>query len=258
MVSQIKALSWEIWRRGYKLLAVIAGTLAVCAIINQTGSDKTYLRKNFEAVYWLLMVGSLFLTFGIFHYAEYNRIKNWHGFPYRLFCLPIRTIVLVACPMVLGVFSVELVYCAWGKLVFMPLGRAVSFWPAACVGVGMMCYQAIVWGLAGFRITRIIVLAFAGLLLANVGMIPLVEEIKILPERNLFAIGTGILAFLALTAAFGAWFSVERQRRGGGRGRARLKAALIAVVDLLPRRNRNFASPAAAQFWFEWRRGGQA
>src|ERR1043166_6048705 len=109
MFSPIKALSWEIWRRGRRFIYLIAGVLALCALINQIGWNRPYLLKNFEAVYWLLMVGSLFLTFGIFHHAEYNRVKNWHGFPYRLFCLPVPTIILVASPILLGLVSVEIV-----------------------------------------------------------------------------------------------------------------------------------------------------
>jgi hypothetical protein len=256
MRSPIKALAWEIWQRGFKLASVVAGIAAICALVNHVVPDKRFLLRNFEAVYWLLMVVSLFLTFGIFHYAEHNRAKNWHGFPYRLFSLPVPTVILVACPILLGVISVESVYWIWAKLIFAPLGRTVSFWPAACLGAGMVCYQAIIWGLAGFRLTRIIVLALTGLLLADLGMVPLIEEIKIWPEKQLFRWATFILVLFSVVGAFAAWFSVERQRHGGGRGRARLRKALGRVLDRLPRRGKPFASAAAAQFWFEWRRGG--
>jgi len=257
MRSPIIALVWEIWRRGFRFARPIAATIAICALINHVVPYKRYLLKNFEAVYWVLMVLSLFLTFGIFHYAEYNRSKNWHGFPYRLFCLPVPTVVLVACPMVLGLISVELVYWSWARLVFAPIGRTVSSWPAACVGVGMICYQAIVWGLAGFRITRILVLSFTGLLLANLGMAPLIDEIKIWPEKEIFFWAKLTLFAFSIIAALGAWFSVERQRRGGARGQMRLKKAIARLIDLLPRRSRPFGSAQAAQFWYEWRQGGQ-
>lgn len=257
MRTPLQALVWEIWRRGFKLAAIVAGILAMCAAINRAVPNKHYLLRNFEPVYWLLMVVSLFLTFGIFHYAEHNRAKNWHGFPYRMFSLPVRTSLLVACPILLGVACVEVVYWWWAKLVFAPIGRSVSFWPAACVGVGMICYQAIVWGLAGFRITRIIVLSFTGLLLANLGMVPLIEDIKVWPERQIYRWATTALVVLGGLGAFGAWFLVERQRRGGGRGRGWLKRGFMRVLDLVPRRTKPFDSPAAAQFWYEWRRSGQ-
>src|SRR5215475_5758667 len=125
----IQALVWDIWQRGRKIALVILALGVVCAAINHVVPDKRYLLRNFEAVYWVLMVLSVFLTFSVFHYAEHNRAKNWNGFPYRLFCLPVATSLLVACPMVLGVISVEAVYWFWAKLVFGPLGRVVSFWP---------------------------------------------------------------------------------------------------------------------------------
>jgi hypothetical protein len=239
------------------MAAAIAAVLTTCALINHIVPDKAWLLNHFEAVYWLLMIVSLFGVFAIFHYAEYNRTKSWHGFPYRLFCLPVPTLLLISCPIVLAVISLEAVYWAWAKLVFAPLGRTITFWPAACAGVGMICYQAIVWGLAGFRITRIIVLALIGLVLANLGMVPLIEEVKIWPEKDLFRWARWLLALFSASAAFGAWFSVERQRHGGGRGKGHLKKALARILDALPRRTRGFSSPAAAQFWFEWRRSGQ-
>jgi hypothetical protein len=256
MNSPLIALAWEIWRQGRKLVWLVLGTIAFCALINHLVPNKRFLLANFQAVYWLLMIGSLFLTFGIFHYAEYNRGKNWHGFPYRLFSLPVPTILLVMIPMFLGVVSVELVYWAWVKLVFGPLGRAVSFWPAACVGAGLLCYQAIVWSLAGFRITRIIVLASSGLVFVNLGMVPLIEEIRLWQYGKALTVSTWLLVSFSVAAFLGAWFSVERQRRGGGRGKGWLKATAARVIDALPRRTKGFASPAAAQFWFEWRRAG--
>ncbi len=86
------------------------------------------------------MVSSFFLVFGIFNYAEFNPGKNWHGFPYRLFTLPVPTRVLVACPMFLGVMAVSLVYLAWAKLVFAPLGKNLPPWPALVLGVGIICF----------------------------------------------------------------------------------------------------------------------
>jgi hypothetical protein len=50
--------------------------------------------------------------------------------------------------------------------------------------------------------------------------------------------------------------TIARQRSGGGRRRSWVIALASRLVDVLPRRTRDFASPAAAQFWFEWRRTG--
>src|SRR6516225_4827785 len=99
----IHALLWEMWRRGWKLAVVISALGALCATINHVVPNKQYLLRNFEAVYWVLMVVSLILTFSFFHYAEHNRAKNWNGLPYRMFWLPISTSLLVTCPIILGV-----------------------------------------------------------------------------------------------------------------------------------------------------------
>ena len=50
--------------------------------------------------------------------------------------------------------------------------------------------------------------------------------------------------------------SVRRQRYGGGRRWSWTKALGNWLIDAMPTRTRDFASPAAAQFWFEWRRTG--
>jgi hypothetical protein len=57
-----------------------------------------------------------------------------------------------------------------------------------------------------------------------------------------------------LAAAYAiAVFGVSRDRRGDCVGRPTLWGRLAAVIDLLPQREKPFNSPAAAQFWREWR-----
>src|SRR5205807_503799 len=70
------------------------------------------------------------------------------------------------------------------------------------------------------------------------------------------AVATVAVVVLTAVAYLGALFTVELQRHGGARGWAwwRKPSELIAVA--LPRRRTPFASPARAQFWFEWRRNG--
>jgi hypothetical protein len=62
--------------------------------------------------------------------------------------------------------------------------------------------------------------------------------------------GASVLAYLA------ALLAVERDRRGGSIGWATLWRRTCGLLEMLPRRTRPFRSPAAAQLWFEWRRGG--
>ena len=253
MRSPIAALAWEIWRRNRVLVFLTTVIISLCSITSLTRPDQVQA-LDLEPWFFFLMVCSLALVFGVFHHAEFNRRKNWHGFPYRQFALPLPTLVLVACPMVLGVVSVELAYLAWAKLVFAPLGRAISLWPAFVLAVGILFHQAIVWGLAGFRISRVIVLALAGMALMSVGSLPLL--LTVWPGKNAMTIATVILIGLASGAFLAGWYFVEKQRRGGGRGKGWVKEWIANCVSALPRRRKNFDSPAAAQFWLESRRVG--
>lgn len=253
MRSPVAALAWEIWRRNRVLVFLTAVIVSVCSITSLMVPGQVHA-LDLEPWFFFLMVCSLGLVFGIFHHAEFNRRKNWHGFPYRLFSLPLPTLVLVSCPMIMGIVSVELDYLAWAKLVFAPLGRTISLWPAFVLAVGLMCYQTIVWGLAGFRTTRIITLALAGMSLMSMASLPLF--LKVWPRKNAMSIATVTLMGLALGAFLAGWYFVEKQRRGGGRGKGWARAWMANLVAALPRRRKSFDSPAAAQFWLEWRRAG--
>jgi hypothetical protein len=252
----ILALIWEIWRRGRRLAWLCAGLLTVCSLSAWLASDKARVFENFEALYYLSMIISLALVFGIFHNAEFNPRKNWHGFPYRQFTLPVSTWILVGCPMLLGVTTLELVYFAWAYLVFAPMGRTISLWPAWVMAAGLPSYQAIVWGLAGFRVTRLVVLALAGAVFMDIGALPAYSWVLTVPVSKVVTLSSLLLVVLGLSAIIGGWYSVENQRRGGGRGRGEFKARINQVIDALPRRRADFSSPAGAQFWFEWRRSG--
>ncbi|HEX4644515.1 MAG TPA: hypothetical protein VH598_02795, partial [Verrucomicrobiae bacterium] len=253
MRSPIAALAWEIWRRNRVLVFLAAGIISFCSLTSLIVPGRVRA-LNLEPWYFFLMVCSLGLVFAIFHHAEFNRRKNWHGFPYRLFSLPLPTLVLVACPMVMGVASVELAYLAWAQLVFAPLGRTISLWPAFVLATGLMCYQAIIWGLAGFRITRIMGLAITGMGLMSLASLPLL--LQVWPRKNAMAIATWVVIGLALCAFLGGWYFVGKQRRGGGRGKGWVKEWMANFAAALLRRRKNFDSPAAAQFWLEWRRAG--
>ncbi|MDB6124930.1 MAG: hypothetical protein JWQ71_3923 [Pedosphaera sp.] len=250
------ALAWEIWRQGRRWAWCVAGIIAVCSLVAVVIPDKQSVLENLEGLFVFLMIWTMILVFGVFHYAEFNPRKNWHGFPYRNFVLPVPTWMLVAVPMFLGLISVELVYVAWAKLVFSPLGRSIGFWPAAALGSGIICYQALVWSLAGFRIARMVVLVLAGIIFLQLTLMPFAAELFNMEQARVVTALTVAFPGLAIVAFLGGWFSVEKQRRGGGRGRGWLKARIGQFIDAMPRRRKGFGSSAEAQFWFEWRRAG--
>ncbi len=259
MISPTRALIWEIWRRNRLSFLLAAGLLVFAWIFNGT-APATFratasARERLMALDWLLLVGSMLLVFASFNYTEFNPRKEWNGFPYRLFALPVPTWRLVALPALSGVATVALVYWAWMKLVFVHDEPPKAGWFGFLLGGFMIFFQATLWTLAGFRILRIVVLGFGGVCFVGIACLPFSGDV--IPtvwsaERRLVPLLSG----MALMAMVIAWTTVSRQRTGGGRRNHWIKAAAEQILDILPRRRAEFANPAAAQFWFEWRRSG--
>src|SRR5207249_3329191 len=156
---------------------------------------------------------------------------------YRLFALPVTSLQLVAVPIVLSVAAVELVYLAWARFVFAP--GSLTDWFAVLVGAYLVLYQTILWTLSRLPALRLIVLGLIGIGFILVPAFPP----RVLPwwlaEKSSF-VGLAILAFLT------AWMYVARQRSGGfgsGAGRDWLKSRAERFSDLLPKRDKVFASP---------------
>jgi hypothetical protein len=66
-----------------------------------------------------------------------------------------------------------------------------------------------------------------------------------------------VLAGIAVITFLITWFHVSRQRSGGGAAFDHSTFMVRHLLDTHSRREKVFDSPAAAQFWFEWRRGGR-
>jgi len=212
-------------------------------------------RHQLLTINCLLTVASLLLVFSVFNYTEFNPQKEWTGFPYRLFALPVTSLTLIAVPMLLGVGSVELVYLVWLKLVFTEGQLVKPEWFAVLLGAYMIFYQTILWTLAGFRILRIIVLGLIGTSFVGVAFLPGFAQYASSPwfSENILIALLGGLSVVAFAAA---WVCIVRQRYGGGQRRSWLKYLIERIADALPRRKKSFRSPAAAQLWYEWRRAG--
>ena len=259
MNSPTAAIAWEIWRRGRRFAWYVLGSLGACALINLALIDRLHLTEGgiaqFNPLFGVMMVLSFLFLMGIFNYTEFNSTKEWNGFPYRLFALPMPTWQLVAVPMTLGVVSVVSIYFAWIKLVWTHITIPTPAWFGVVLGAYSIFYQATLWSLAGFRIVRLIALSLGGLSSIAVAFVPLfAKDIPSpwLTEKRLIpiAIAAALIAF-AFT-----WSAIARQRCGGGRRRNWIHAIWSRILDRVPMRTRDFGSPAAAHFWFEWRRIG--
>ncbi len=259
MRSPTAALIWEIrteksWLVRLVIALVLFGWL-FNVLFGGTFRATDDGREQLLTLNSLLACGSIFLVFGIFNYTEFNPQKQWTGFPYHLFALPMRTSRLVALPMIAGVGVAELTYLAWVKLVFVHDELVRPEWFAVLIGGYLVFFQTILWTLAGAKILRIVVLSLVGTSLVGVACVPFLPKLPSdwwLSEPMLI----GALAALALLAYLIAWNVVSRQRTGGGVRENWLKKQTELILDFLPRRRSAFRSSASAQFWFEWRRSG--
>jgi hypothetical protein len=256
MKSPLVALAWEIWQRGRRSAWIVLGCLGACALVNLlflSGADiAKETRAHYEPFFGLLMVVSFLFLIGIFNYTEFNSAKDWHGFPYRLFVLPVPTWQLVALPMALVAAAVGLLFTAWIKLVWTHGQIPMPEWFGTVLAVYAVLYQTFLWLLAGFRVLRIVTLGFGGVTSVLVIWLPFADAGPWLSKERLMAMMVGV----AVMAYVIAWATVARQRSGGGRRRSWLGLVWGCIEDALPRRKKDFASAASAQFWYEWRRAG--
>jgi hypothetical protein len=260
MNSPIAALVWEVWRHGRRSILLIILSFLTCALLNKlipASEPQRPGRDLVEVVFGVLMVLSLVLVMGVFNYTEFNSTREWHGFPYRLFTLPVATWKLVGAPMLCGLIAVELVFAVWMRFVW---NGPHQFHPecyAALIAVYMAFYQTTLWGLAAFRIVRTMALSFGGIGAIFVACLLMVDDRMgmstawLSPGRFVPAAALAVAISMLV-----AWFVVARQRCGGGRRRNFFKAIIEKLMDCIPRCRGDFLSPAGAQFWFEWRRTG--
>jgi hypothetical protein len=259
MRSPIAALAWEICYRNRRTILVIAAIVLSAWLFNLffAGEFRATVSQSHQllTINCLLTAASLLLVFSIFNYTEYNPQKEWTGFPYRLFALPVTALILIAVPMLVGVAAVELVYLVWIKLVFAQGELLKPEWFAFLLGAFMIFYQTILWTLAGFRIVRIIVLGLGGTSFVGVAFLPFFAQYVSSPwfSENVLI---GLFSALALLAFAAAWRCIVRQRYGGGQRRSWVKYLIERVANAFPARKNGFRSPAAAQLWYEWRRTG--
>jgi hypothetical protein len=257
MHSPALAIAWEIWaaRRAGFLAVFLA--LPCCALLFHLFADALRRSEVLRAACLVPMVVSLFLLFFLFNYTETDARGKRSGFPARLFTLPARTVFLVSCPLLYAVGTVVGVYVVWARVVYPPLGLTLPVaWPALYLAAGMAGYLGTLWGLSGYRFSRVIALSVFGAALPMVAFLTSLPEAKsAFPWLREEVLAAGLVAVIVCGYA-GALVGVGVQRHGGGRGWTGWRKPFQALADALPRRRRPFASAAGAQFWYEWRLNG--
>ena len=202
----------------------------------------------------LSMVSFLFL-FGIFSYTEPSGTRGIGSFPRRLFTLPVSSLRLVALPVLTGIASVELLYLLW--LTPLSRGGALSApFVAVLLSAFMVFFQAVFWMLERLGPLRLMIAGAVAVVVYGVGLLPSWPPSPPPSWRSEAGVGT-VVAALAVGVFLLAWRHILRLRSGGGgRSAYRLEPLIVSAAGVWPRHRSPFASPAAAQFWFDWRCSG--
>lgn len=277
MHTPTAAFAWEIWRRHRPRLIAIIGLLLgfalvypkLCALaaFNPDNPDvlDEFGRKFgpvmnggptplgiFQFLYLLFLVGgpatamllSLLCVTWMFTFIEFNpNPRDSVTFPSRVFTLPISTSFLYWWLLLAGVGAIVVLFESWVYLVRQPHLEIFGEYQN-CIGwiTLVALAQGIVWALAGWPITRLLVLIgvlFCFLYSPAWGHI--FESPLVLP--TLFVLGA-VLARISL----------HKMRHGQWQGWT-WKWPLPAVFAPAELRGpKRFSSPAQAQLWFEWRR----
>jgi len=245
MRSPAAAIAWEIWRKNRWGLWVLLGSF-LCGL-----AVRFFDRPGDEVLQLIAgtaMVVSFVVTFAIFSYAESGMQMS---FPTRTFALPVRTRLLVNCPVLLGVVGITLVHLAWVFLFLLPLdagyplGPFTLYWAAA-----LLTFQALLWCLADYPKSFVVVLVLAMALFVRLAVV--------LFENHDAMRAIDCLIIVLPVAYLGARLGIRQQRRGEWQIPAKAQLLMEVANRKLLHRKRPFATAAQAQRWMEWQRNAVA
>jgi hypothetical protein len=248
------ALAWEFWRRHRFGLSGTVGFVAAFVVVCAVNP----LRPELATANSIWFGMGLCYAIGVFAYGFDGKLEAAEsGFPARLFVLPVRTSLLVAGPMIQGVFVTVLLWLAWSWFVLRPSGVETPLWAAVLLAAGVAVSQALVWLPFGVPWLRLAVLiaALLGLLRAP-AIVALAGGRYADPDMQstiLFILGGSLLPVAFLLAYCG----VARARRGDTYTSQRPRRSLASSPSAgWPARP--FPSAMRAQLWYEWRARGRA
>jgi hypothetical protein len=255
MRSVVTALAWEFWSANRRGWLVVLALMSACALLFRVFADALNASEGLRFFAYFPMVVSVILAASFCNFTDRTRRDGIAGFPRHLFSLPVSTPLAVTCAFFCGLMSVVGIYVAWAAIVLQPLHTPILVgWPALLLAAGVVFYQAIIWCLCGFRLTRIVLLSLIATTLVGIGCVPTVlsPSQTWATEGRLSTILVGLMAIAYATTVV----TVGAQRRGGARGLAIFQLLIESVARAIPRRVSPLKSPDAALFWIEWRRTG--
>jgi len=244
MRSPASAIVWEIWRKNRWGFRLVLGLLAGALFIRLLGA----FSETVMAFGGISMGVSFLVTFAIFSFAASSEQIS---FPARTFTLPVRTGLLVNCPLFLGALAITILNLAWALLFLLPagghypMGLFTIYWITA-----LMTFQAIVWCLADSPKSLVAVLVLAMALFVRLALVLVEDSDPMLAIVCLLV----ILPIAYLCAQLG----IRQQRHGQWQFLARAQMRMEQMTGSLLRRKRPFAAAAQAQLWMESRRNAVA
>ncbi len=254
MRSPAAALAWEFRQRHRWGLIALAGYLVLLATIKLIEPGWTVTMdsaERFGVVVMVPLTTTFLYVLTVFSFGLSGDVAGRPSmYPARLFTLPVSTAALAGWPMLYGAGVMAILWLAMRFLAVWPSGFDIPvIWPALTAVTLLAWTQALMWMPYGARGLRVIL---AVLWLSTIDAIVLLA----LRYHASEAVMIAIVAPLIPLAYVAARFAVARARRGDvpdWRGRS---ARLVRTADVPAKRRADFASPARAQAWFEWRRHG--
>jgi hypothetical protein len=254
-LQAITALAWEFWAANRRGWLILLAAMLVCALLLRYMAGKLQGTEALQFLCYFPLVMSLILAAAFCNFTDRDRRDGIAGFPRHLFTLPLGTSLMVSVALAFSLLSVVGIFVAWVVFVLRPVQIETPLrWPATLLAAFVVFYQAIVWCLCAFRLTRIISLSIVATILVGVAFVPALN-----PEAAFWSseskLSVALLGLMA--AAYGVTLVVVgAQRRGGARGWSLVPALVDSITKAIPRRESALTSPDGALFWMEWRRAG--
>ena len=258
MRSPALAIAWEFRQRHRWGMIAVAVYLLVVATIKLLILDPGQIVKledarSFAAVVVVPLTATFTYFLAMFSFGLDGDVAARPSiYPRRLFTLPVTTAALAGWPMLYGTAAVAMLWLTTRLLAVWPSDFNVPvIWPALLAAAMLGWIQALMWmpyGLPGLRVL------VATLWLSTIQAIILLALHFNISERVMAA----FLAPQIPLAYLAARLAVARARRGDVPDWRGTFVRFGQIADVLPRRRRNFHSPAGAQTWFEWRRYGRS
>ena len=257
MRSSAAAVAWEFRQRHRSGLIALIGYVSVLAVIKAVVLIRGVpihldSPESFAFVVVVPMTATFTYLLAVFSFGlDGDLAARQSMYPARMYTRPMTADALAGLPMLYGTTAMIVLWLVTRLFALWPTGIAVpSVWPGLLLASLLAWTQALTWMAYPLTGLRIIVTV---LWLGTIDALALLALHFGAHESVMLAILAPQIPFAYVVARF----AVARARRGDvpdWRG----ALGVTRVADVASHRRKNFATPARAQAWFEWRRHGRS